>query len=515
MDQQVSNVEAREGGGDGEEGGLDLQQLRDIAGFVLRAPLRHPILAGSTFALVAALGVTISLTMPKTYQATASLLAQRSSTIRALSSPNAREMEQVDDPMKDVPAMILRRDNLVTLVKDVDLVERFERTRTPALSLKDRVMAFVFGPPTDEEKILIQVYTLEKKLWVTNSTADTLEFGVTWNSARTAYDIITQLQKNFLEARYDSDIAVINDGISLLETRAKSELAQVDQALAEYQKLVDERTGGPAAHPPSTGPAGGPTGVPAAPTGGGVKGTTPALGDGLALAKQLEEKRTQIRALEDTRAHTLDTLRRQLVEARLTLTPLHPTVVALQQQVDALSDPSPDLERLRTEERGLMDQIAAPRASASTSPSAPSVRSLTSSASEQPTGTTPAVAAVNLQMQLIDRDGPLQLGQSKLAAAARAYEETMARLDSAKVELDITRTSFKHRYTVLQPAELPKRPRKPVTQLVGIGSVVGALLLAILLSAGVDLLAGRVLESWQVQRRLNIEVLAELEKPAS
>ena len=91
----------------------------------------------------------------------------------------------------------------------------------------------------------------------------------------------------------------------------------------------------------------------------------------------------------------------------------------------------------------------------------------------------------------------------------------MARIDSAKVELDITRTSFKHRYTVLQPAEVPKKPKKPVAQIVGIGSVVGALLLAIFLAAGVDLLKGRVLESWQVKRRLNIEVLAEFEKPAS
>jgi len=509
MVEQVSNVEAGGRSGEGEEGGLDLQHLREIAGFVLRAPLRHPVLAAATFAVVAALGVTISLTMPKTYQASVRLLAQRNSTIRALSSQNAHEMEQVDDPMKDVPAMILRRDNLVTLVKDVGLVHRFEQTRTSALRLKDSLLALAFGPPTDEEKTLNQVYTLEKKLWAVNTTPDTLELGVTWSSAQTAYDIVTQLQQNFLDARYDSDVAVVNDSIALLETRAKSELSQVDQALAEYQKLVAERSAPAAARSASTGQAS----VPAASGGGGVKAEIPVVDEG--LAKQLAEKRTQIRALEDTRARTLDALRRQLVEARLTLTPSHPTVVALQQQVDALSEPSPDLAQLRTEEHGLMEQIAGPRVSASASPSAPSVRSLMPSASEPPPGTTPAVAAINLQMQLIDRDPVLQLGQSKLAAAARAYEDTIARIDSAKVELDIIRTSFNHRYTVLQPAELPKGPKRPVTQLIGIGSVVAALLLALLLSAGADLLAGRVLESWQIKRRLNIEVLAEFDKPIS
>ena len=226
--------------------------------------------------------------------------------------------------------------------------------------------------------------------------------GWIWNNAQTAYDIVTQVQKNFLEARYDSDVAVINDGISLLQTRAKSELAQVDEALADYQKLVAERSGGPAGRPASQGQAStGQASGPAAPIGGAIKGATPTIDYG--VAKELEEKRAQIRALEDTQARTLDTLRRQLVEARLTLTPSHPTVVALQQQVDALSEPSPDVERLRTEERALMDQIAGPRvAAASASPSVPSAHGPMPGTSEQPVGTTPAVAAINLQMQLID-----------------------------------------------------------------------------------------------------------------
>jgi uncharacterized protein involved in exopolysaccharide biosynthesis len=122
-------------------------------------------------------------------------------------------------------------------------------------------------------------------------------------------------------------------------------------------------------------------------------------------------------------------------------------------------------------------------------------------------GALPAVA--------LERDGTLQLAQSKLAGAIRAYEDAMARIDAAKVELDITEAAYKHRYTVVSPAELPKKPKKATARLVGAGSVLGAALLAVLLAAVLDVLAGLILESWQVRRGLKLEVLGEIEQSSS
>jgi len=82
------------------------------------------------------------------------------------------------------------------------------------------------------------------------------------------------------------------------------------------------------------------------------------------------------------------------------------------------------------------------------------------------------------------------------------------------VELDITRTLYKHRYIVVTPAELPNKPKKATAQRIGVGSMVGAALLAIVLSALADLVGGLILESWQVRRRLKIEVLGELDRPS-
>jgi hypothetical protein len=234
------------------------------------------------------------------------------------------------------------------------------------------------------------------------------------------------------------------------------------------------------------------------------------------LTKALEEKRAQIKALEEAQRVGLDTLRQQLVQAQLTLTPMHPTVIALQHRVDAMSEPSPELAALRREERGLMAELVAPRPTEpqSDSRSAPAVRPFragaTTDASPLASGSAPLTP---LTQSALDRDGPLQLAQSKLAAAIRASEDAMARIDAARVELDINRAAYKHRYTVVTPAELPKKPKKATAQLVGVGSVLGGALLAILLAALLDFVEGSILETWQVRRRLKLDVLGELDRP--
>jgi hypothetical protein len=117
-------------------------------------------------------------------------------------------------------------------------------------------------------------------------------------------------------------------------------------------------------------------------------------------------------------------------------------------------------------------------------------------------------------MPSLDRDGPLQLAQTKLGSAIRAYEDVMNRIDAARVELDITRAAYKYKYTVVTPAELPKGPKKATARIVGMSSIIGAIVLALLLCAGLDLLKGSIIESWQIRRRLKLEIIGELDRPA-
>jgi hypothetical protein len=383
-------------------------------------------------------------------------------------------------------------------------------------------MATMFGPPSAEDLEKGMIYTLEKNLDVTVDEA-TVKMTVEWANAQIAYDLATLVEKNFLEARYDSDVAVINDSIAVLEDHSKSELAQVDAALAEYQKLLADMTAAERAATkvliagaPLTPPPPSTVRYVARPGPSGAASAGPATVD-LDLAQRLEEKRVQIRAIEEAQRGALANVRRQLMEAQLTLTPLHPTVVALQQQFDAMSQPSGELAQARAEERALMAQIAPPRpAPAAVASAVPVVvrSALQPADSASASALPPAPPSTALPAIGIERDGIVQLASSKLAAAIRNYQDATARIDAARVEMEITRTGYKHRYTVVTPAELPKKPKKATAQLIGIGSVIGAALLAILVATLADLLTGTILEAWQVRRRLKIEVLGEFDGPS-
>jgi uncharacterized protein involved in exopolysaccharide biosynthesis len=495
---------------DDESGGLSVEAIRELVGFALRAARRRLALSVLTFLVVAALSVAAAKIMPRSYRAEVKLLAQRSTPIRLLSQ-STPGVDTVDNPTKNTVALVMRRDNLVALATDANLPERFRETRPAALRFKDRVMGQIFGAPSDQDMLMAMAYTLEKQLEV-EADDMTVTITVDWANPRIAYDLATLVQKNFMEARYDSDVSVINASLGVLEDHAKEELARVDSELEEYNKQIIEKS-----KRTQAGSARGllgrlPTSLMPRTVGGAELPWTPDPD----LAASLEEKRLRIRAIEESQQRTVDTLRQEIQKQELSLTPMHPVVIALQQHLEAASQPSPELLQLRGDVRALMAQLVPP-------PRAMDLRSGTPAAAGSSSGTAgmgpapeSAPAGPNDPLSLVKDEvvGPLALSESRLSLAMRAYQDALTRLDAAKVELDITRTISQHRYTVLSPAEVPRKPRKATASVVAAGGVMGGAIFAILLAATIDWVAGRILESWQIRRRLKLDVLAELDKPS-
>jgi hypothetical protein len=103
--------------------------------------------------------------------------------------------------------------------------------------------------------------------------------------------------------------------------------------------------------------------------------------------------------------------------------------------------------------------------------------------------------------------------RGRLEASMKRYQEVIARLDGARLQLDITRTAFRYRYSVVTPAEVPRGPTKRTPLIVGVASVIAGILLALLIGAAADYRSGRFIETWQVRRRLKLDVLGELDLP--
>ncbi|HEX4515993.1 MAG TPA: hypothetical protein VH054_20730, partial [Polyangiaceae bacterium] len=183
---------------DDEEEGLDLGAITDMIGYVFRAPRRRPKRFFALLVLGVAIGVALFVLYPRSYSTEVKILAQRNLVLPALGNPNRTVPREADNPTKNVGDAILQHDNLVGLIKQVNMVDRWESTRPPLLRWKDKLGQRLSGPQTEEERMRSMEGVLEKKLTVTNDET-TITIAAEWSDAQMAYDIASAVEKNFID----------------------------------------------------------------------------------------------------------------------------------------------------------------------------------------------------------------------------------------------------------------------------------------------------------------------------
>jgi hypothetical protein len=443
------------------------------------------------------------------------MLAQKNLVLPALGNPN-RALRDTDSLTKNAADTILQRENIVAAIKQLDLLDRWTTTRQPILRLKDRITA-VAGPRSEEDRMRDLIGFLEKRLWVV-SDESAITIGIDWPDRDLSFEIVSFIQKNFLDARYDNNVNVIEEAIRILEERGKPLAADVDAALAGLTKIEGDRSGG-------TGRVGPGRIVvrrasAAALAGAAIPAASSSDADDDAAA-DLEDVRRRMRLLRDDRDRQLLQAQNQLADARATLGPLHPTVVSLNEKIAQLGADPPDLQSLKVRERQLVAQLAKPAVAPVAPAPAPATVTVTVAAPPAP-GTAgalpngaplpPGLAPLRTSAELRE-DPEVAAAQAKLEAATAKYNDILSRIEAAKIELDVSRASFKYQYTVVKPAEMPRTPSKPNVPLVLAATLLGALLLMVLLPGALDVRRGLFLESWQVERNLDLPLLGELNPP--
>ena len=478
---------------DDEDGGLDAGKVADVIGYVLRVPRRQ----GAAFValLLAALAVVVLVYgfYPRTYSTEVKILAQRNLVLPALGNPNRTVPREADNPTKNVADAILQHDNLVGLIKQVDLVDRWESSRPAVLRLKDRIGRRLFGPQTEKEQMRSIEGVLEKRLIVTNDD-NTITITAEWTNAQMAYDLASAVEKNFIDARYDAEISVINDAIDILEQHANEEHSRFDDARNDFES-IELRVPKPKTSSSSATAHAAP--APRAAPSSAVSTVDPEV------LRALEDKRAAIQQAEGERAARIAELNRQLSDALVTYRPEHPTVIALKQKLnDAQAEP-PDLARLRNEERSLIDKVAVN--------TPPLAAAIAHASTGTPAAATIAALTGGSSPLLVEEDPAVTVARMKLQQSAQKYADLETRIDGAKIELDIAKTAHKYRYNVIRPAEVSKRPSRPNSA----GLFVGLLVFALGLSFGGGVLRERrrgvLVERWQIERGLGLPILGEQE----
>jgi uncharacterized protein involved in exopolysaccharide biosynthesis len=474
---------------------VDWEALRDYLAYIKNAVLRHKLLALTTFVVTATLGLAIAKYLPRTYYSQATLLPKRSSTIAALVNPDRiaaldpdppnplRPPGEVDSVTRSAGQAVLRRENLVALIKRVNLLDRWEATRAPLLRLKDSVMQAISSRPSEDIKLDAMVGMLEKQLNV-DTEDGRVTLSVLWPDPQLAYELVDAAQQSFLEARQREDLATITDAMNILELHEKHAAENVKQAYTRAEKvfteiMIDRRrvVGDPR-------------------VAGGFSSNQQLAG----LRFLIRAKRRAISDSEEQHNRRLEQLNAELVAQRKLYGENHPNIVELEQRIVGLrAQGSPNTKVLQTEEKQLNTEYQRYGGSAVPFPDEPQ---------PDPYGLERVLIGI---LPALGENPKAALAKDELQTALAVQQQLRHRIDAAKLERDIVQASFKYRYTVLTPADFPRAPVKPNAKVIALGGMVAGLLLGLFAAIARDVLSGRMLQAWQVRRGLGLPVLAELE----
>jgi uncharacterized protein involved in exopolysaccharide biosynthesis len=473
---------------------FDWAAMHDYFGYVKNAILRHKLLALGTFVVTAALGLALAKFLPRSFYAEATLLPKRASTIAALVNPERiaaldadppnplRPPGEIDSVTRSAAQAVMRRENLVSLIKRVNLLDRWDATRAPLLRFKDQVMHLVSGRPNEDIKLDAMVGMLEKALTV--STEDgRVAISVTWPEPQLAYELVQAAQEGFLEARQREDQASITDAMTILEKHEKSAQEGYEKAFINFEKvfaaiMIERRR---------------------------------AVGDprvgGFNTNQQMAEMRFLIRAKrraiddsENLYNRRLEGLRAEMVSQRKLVGENHPSLVSLEQQVQALqAEGSLNTSTLRSEEKQMTRDYERIGGGSVPFPDEPV---------PDPYGLERVLMGI---LPAVSENPKAATALDEVRIRSANLQQLRRRIETARLESDIVRESFKYRYTLLTPAEFPRAPIKPNAKVIAIGGILAGLLLGVFAAIARDVLSGRLLQSWQVKRGLGLPVLAEME----
>lgn len=456
---------------------FNLVGVGELLTFPFRSVKRHRVVAVATFASVAGAAFLAALLLPRHYIVEAKLIADRNDVMPALGNPTRAAAAGSDAPTRLAAEAVMKRDNLVSIVKDTHLLERWAQIRSPLGKLKDFAAAAMNRPISDAERMTATVGLLSERLWV-RSADGTVTIGVDWSEPQTAYELVRAAQDNFVEQRRVTELQMIDESIKIINDHVRTAQQTMEAALA----LLKE------ARPDLALPA-----VSRAPR--AARATAPEVAS---LQSALTTKQRAIADLEAARSQRLVTLQTRLAELRHAYGPAHPDVAATQESIQAMSAEPAELVDLRRDERSIRARLATLGGDSAASGAAEFEPALARAALDRLS-----------QLRRDSSDNPqVVYAQSRLKMATADYEELQRRLGSANIELETTRAAFKYRFNVVTPPEVPRRALKPNVPVLILGGLMLGLLLSVVVSVALDLASGRILESWQVARQLQLPLLA-------
>jgi uncharacterized protein involved in exopolysaccharide biosynthesis len=487
---------------------LDFELIRHYVGFAFGAVRRWRGLAVSLF--LAIFGVTLLglYVMPKTYHVETKLLTQQ---IKALSLPGAGE----EAPTRVAADTIMRRDNLVAIIHQVDLPNQWYKRRAPLPHLRDIVYRALTKPETEAQMIDWLADVLEKRMVVTTNDF-TVNIAIDWPDPAMALLLVDTAEQNYLEARRATEVTAIAEELVILQKHASAQREEIDSAVDAIEKLRAERTAAAAATAtipiePAAPPKRSAPGVIVAAVQHHSAEPDPELTQ---LKVMIEAKQRAITDLEDFRRRRLSELNATLAEKLPTYTENHPVIIDLRQTLAALSSESPQVQALRADVAHLQAEFAEKRAKAEAeSRTVPLIMSAGGTSPSIPPPLPGSIIRIERETS-DDRDPAMVYAKTQLSDAMSKYSQLRSQIETSQIASDTAEAAFKYRYSVVDPAAYPKKPSKPNAPLIALAGLIGALVVAMFATAAADIRKGLFVVRGQVVRALDLPILTEMDARA-
>ena len=487
----------------------DRVRVQNYASFVIGSVRRHRLLVVAAFVSIVGVAVGSLFALPKTYHVEAKALAQRNSAL-----PVRGDEPGADSLTRVAAETVLRRDNLLALIQQTDLLRYTREHRAPVQRARDAIVKALHGRRDSEaEQVDALVETLETKLAVwTSESGSTVTIAIDWSDAPMACRLVDAAQRAFLDARYAREITALAESIEILRGHTTSLKADIDEAVGGIERMRAVRDL-PKADVPATTPSPRPRTLSiqhaVAPH---ATAPNPELQQ---LRVQTDAKVRAVDELEEFRRRRLSELQAHLAEERTTYTENHPAIGDLKQSIAAMSVESSQVTTLRQDVASLKAEYDRRSAGATDGPAPATTSTFTSLATGAVT-TPPQLSSDVLRTDLDlreDRDPGMVYARGQLRDAMDKYAALRNLIQTGQIDLETAKAAFKYRYSVVTPAHLPRSPTKPNVPVVILAAFIAAILCSLLLAVLADIRTGQVLERWQIERLLDRPILGEIMLP--
>lgn len=432
-----------------------------------------------------ALTVLGAIFAPRSYEIEAKVLVQRT---QAITGGQAQQLtpEEMHNINQEYKEQIMAHDNIIAIVRQKNLVPRWDDMRQPHRRLLDKINAKMGKPAhSDDEKFDALVGKIQTSLqvWI---EATTVTVKLDWSEPEAGRDIVDAAVKNFLDARFQSEVGVIPERMKIFEgmvAASYKEMQAAAQELGRQQQILNPKAatriflpGPPAANVPQIEP------------------------EDPATRARLEGIRQQIGTLQQGKMQHTQELQQQLSEAQRTLADGHPTVVNLKAQIEASRQDTGELARLKQEERDIINDIAAKQKAA-----------VAAAEANKPKGGALKPAVPVPAPEPVPTAGTtknLQDAEAQFETIKKKFGDYSAQLDATRLEMRTQEAAFKTRYKVTRPAEVPAGPKRPVGLIAIIIGMMSTLAAVLAVAALADRFSGIFFEPREVRDRLGLPVFA-------